>query len=155
MDEEIRDRIQRLSPETRALFSEIERRGEEAGYEVPADELVIDLHQRMLGLSPHDQAEFIELFRAIGRKAYEEGLGLEAEGIKHEGFMKLIERAQELDQRAGRPINKDMNLGEAIPKLEEAGELSALEREYLEAVKHELVWVPIKPDEDEEKEGER
>lgn len=148
MDEEIRGRIERLSPEARALFWEIELRGEESDFGVPPDELVINLNQRMLGLSPTDQAEFVELFRAIERKAHQEGLRLEAEGIKHEGFVKLIERAQELDRRAGRPVNKDMTLGEAIPKLEAAGELSALEREYVEAVKDELVWVPVKEDED-------
>ena len=81
MDKEIRERIERLSPEARALFWEVEQQGEEAEFEVPADELVDKLHQRMLELPPEDQVEFVELFRAIGRKAHEEGLRLEVEGI--------------------------------------------------------------------------
>jgi hypothetical protein len=40
MDKEIRERIERLSPEARALFWEVEQQGEEAEFEVPADELV-------------------------------------------------------------------------------------------------------------------
>jgi hypothetical protein len=40
-----------------------------------------------------------------------------------------------------------MTTGEAIGRLEEAGELSLLEREYFEAWKHELVWVPVDEDE--------
>jgi hypothetical protein len=147
MDNEIAGRIESLSSEAPALFWEIERRGEETKFKVPPDELVANLHQRMAGLPPQDQPEFVDLFRAITRKAHEEGLRLEAEGLKHEGFMKLIARAQELDRRAGRPVNEDMNLKEAIPKLEAAGELSLLEREYYEAVKHELVWVPVDEDE--------
>ena len=147
MDKEIRERMERLSPEARALFWEVEQQGEEAEFEVPADELVDKLHQRMLELPPEDQVEFVELFRAIGRKAHQEGLRLEVEGIKHEGFAKLISRAQELDRVAGRPVKEGMTLKEAIPKLEAAGELSTLEREYLEAAKHELVWVPVDEDE--------
>jgi hypothetical protein len=81
MDKEIRERIERLSPEARALFWEVEQQGEEAEFEVPADELVDKLHQRMLELPPEDQVEFVELFRAIGRKAHEEGFRLEVEGI--------------------------------------------------------------------------
>src|SRR5215213_8363496 len=81
MDKEIRERIERLSAEARALFWEVEQQGEEAEFEVPADELVDKLHQRMLELPPEDQVEFVELFRAIGRKAHEEGLRLEVEGI--------------------------------------------------------------------------
>ena len=150
MDEEIRERIERLSPEARALFWEVEQQGEEAEFEVPADELVDKLRQRsqrMLELPPEDQVEFVELLRAIGRKTHEEGLRLEVEGIKHEGFAKLISKAQELDRVAGRPVKEGMTLKEAIPKLEAAGELSTLEREYLEAAKHELVWVPVDEDE--------
>ena len=147
MDKEIRERIERLSPEARALFWEVEQQGEEAEFEVPADELVDKLHQRMLELPPEDQVEFVELFRAIGRKAHEEGLRLVVEGIKHKGFAKLISRAQELDRVAGRPVKEGMTLKEAIPKLEAAGELSTLEREYLEAAKQELVWVPVDEDE--------
>jgi hypothetical protein len=131
------------------LFWEVEQQGEEAEFEVPTDELVDKLHQRsqrMLELPPEDQVEFVELFRAIGRKAHEEGLRLEVEGIKHEAFAKLISRAQELDRVAGRPVKEGMTLKEAIPKLE-AGELSTLEREYLEAAKHELVWEPVDEDE--------
>src|SRR5215212_10948542 len=127
MDKEIRERIERLSAEARALFWEVEQQGEEAEFEVPADELVDKLHQRMLELPPEDQVEFVELFRAIGRKAHEEGLGLVVEGIKHKGFAKLISRAQELDRVAGRPVKEGMTLKEAILKLE-AGELSTLER---------------------------
>jgi hypothetical protein len=33
-------------------------------------------------------------------------------------------------------------LRRAIPKLEGAGKLDVLEREYLESVKGEIVWVP-------------
>ena len=61
--------------------------------------------------------------------------------------MKLIERAQELDRRAGRPVNEAMTLKEAVPKLEAVGELGLLEREYLKSVKDELVWVPVDEEE--------
>jgi len=141
MDNEIAGRIERLSPEARALFWEIERRGEETEFKVPVDELVVNLHQRMLDLP--DREEFVDLYRAISRKEHEEGLRGEAEGLRHEGFMELIARAKELDRQAGRPVKEDMTTGEAIGRLEEAGELSLLEREYFEAGKHELVWVPV------------
>jgi hypothetical protein len=147
MDDEIADRIEKLSPEARALFWEVERRGEEAEFKVPADELVANLHQRMASLPPQDRSEFVDVFHAIARQAEEEGLRLQAEGVKHEGFAKLIERAQELDRHAGRPVNEAMTLEEAVPKLEEAGELGLLEREYLKSVWGELVWVPVDEDE--------
>jgi hypothetical protein len=145
MDEEIRGRLARLSPQARALFWELELQGKESNFEVPADELVIDLHQRMLDLP--DREEFVELHRAIGSKAHEEGLRLEAEALKHEGFAKLIERAQELERQAGRPVKEDMTTGEAIGRLEEAGELGSLEWAYFDAIKDEIIWVPKEPDE--------
>jgi hypothetical protein len=147
MDDEIADQIERLSPEARALFWEVQRRGEETEFRVPANELVTNLNRRMLDLLPHDQVEFVELFRAIGRRALEEGFRLEAEGIKHGGFAKLIERAQELDRYAGRPVNEAMTLEEAVPKLEAAGELGLLEREYLKTVNDELGRGPVDEEE--------
>jgi hypothetical protein len=120
MDDEIAGRIERLSPEARTLFWEVVRGGEETEFRVPPDELVVDLHQRMAGLLLQDRAEFVDLFRAIKRQAHEEGLQLEVEAVQAEGFIKLIERAQELERRAGRPIKEDMTLGEALARLEEA-----------------------------------
>jgi len=147
MDDEIADRIERLSPEARALFWELQRRGEETEFRVPPDELVVDLHQRMAGLLLQDQPEFIDIFRVIAHQAHEKGLQLEAEAVQAEGFAKLIRRAQELDRRAGHPVNEAMTLEEAVPKLEAAGELGVLEREYLKSVWGELVWVPVDEDE--------
>ena len=147
MDDEIADRIERLSSEARALFWEVQRRGEESEFRVPADELVPNLHQRMAHLPPQDLSEFVDLFRAIKRKADDEGLRLEAEGLEAEGFMKLIARAKELDRQAGRPVKEDMTTGEAIGRLEEAGELDTLERAYFDAIKDEIIWVPEEPDE--------
>jgi hypothetical protein len=120
MDDEILDRIERLSPEARALFWEVTRRGEETEFRVPPDELVVDLHQRMAELAPRDRVEFIDVFRAIRRRAREEGLQQKAEAAQAEGFTKLIKRAQALDRQAGRPIKEDMTLGEALARLEEA-----------------------------------
>jgi len=73
MDDEIAGRIERLSPEARALFWEIQRREEETEFRVPPDKLVANLHQRMAGLPPQDKREFVDLFRAIKRQAHEEG----------------------------------------------------------------------------------
>jgi hypothetical protein len=143
MDDEIADRIERLSPEARALFWELQRRGEETEFKVPPDELVVNLRQRMASLPPQDQPEFIDIFRVIAHQAHEKALQLEAEAVQAEGFAKLIRRAQELDRRAGRPANEAMTLEEAVPKLEAAGELGVLEREYLKSVWGELVWVPV------------
>jgi hypothetical protein len=120
MDDEIAGRIERLSPEARALFWEVVRRGEETEFSVPPDELVVNLHQRMTGLPLQDRVEFVDLFRAIKGQAHEEGLQLEAEAAEAEGFIKLIKRAQALDRQAGRPIKEDMSLGEALARLEEA-----------------------------------
>ena len=147
MDDGIAGRIERLSPEARSLFWEVERRGEEAEFKVPMDELVVDLHERMEDLPLQDQQEFEDLFLAIGRQTYEEALRLEAEGVKHEGFIEIIERAKELDRSAGRPVNEAMTLEEAVPKLEAAGKLDLLEREYLKSVWHDVVWVPVDEDE--------
>jgi hypothetical protein len=55
--------------------------------------------------------------------------------------------AQELNRRAGRHVNENMTLEEVVPKLEEAGELGTLDREYLNSVKDELVWVPVPAEE--------
>jgi hypothetical protein len=74
MDDEIAGRIERLSPEARALFWEVVRRGEETEFRVPPDELVVNLHQRMAGLPLQDRVEFIDVFGAIMRQAREEGL---------------------------------------------------------------------------------
>ena len=147
MDDEIAGRIERLSPEARALFWEIERRGEETEFRVPPDELVANLHQHMTELPPEDQAEFVGLFRAIACEAHEEGYRREAEALQAEGYAKLIEQAQELDREARRPVKEDMTTGEAIARLEEAGELGALERAYFDAIKDEIIWVPEEPDE--------
>jgi hypothetical protein len=120
MDDEIADRIARLSPEARTLFLEIARRGEETEFKIPSDELVVNLHQRMAALPPQDQREFVDVFRAIARRGHAEGLQLQGEAAQAEGFIKLIERAQELDRQAGRPVKGDMTLGEALARLEEA-----------------------------------
>jgi hypothetical protein len=120
MDDEIAGRIERLSPEARALFWEVVRRGEETEFRVPPDELVVNLHQRMAGLPLQDRVEFIDVFGAIMRQAREEGLQKKAEAAQAEGFIKLIKRAQALDRQAGRPIKEDMTLGEALARLEEA-----------------------------------
>jgi hypothetical protein len=121
MDDEIADRIESLSPEARALFWEVQRRVEETNFKIPPDELVVNLHQRMVGLTPQDQQEFVDLFRAIVRDAHEERNRLEAEALQAERFVKRIERAQELDRQAGRPVREDMTLGEVLERLEEAG----------------------------------
>jgi hypothetical protein len=70
--DEIAERVERLSPETRALFWELQARGVGTEFRVPAEELVIHLHQRMRDLPPEDQAEFINIHRDIARRAEEE-----------------------------------------------------------------------------------
>jgi hypothetical protein len=143
MDEEIKARIERLSPEGRELFWEVMRRGEALKFSAPAMEVLDDeLLARIKDMSVEDQREFFGVFGVLADRDLEEGMRLRAEAIRFEGFAKLIERAQELDRQAGRPVNEDMTLKEAIPKLETAGKLDALEREYVESVKNEIVWVP-------------
>ena len=143
-DDEIKARIERLSPEARALFWEIERRGEEHGFALPPEEsLVNDELARMASLPVEDKAEIVGLFRAIARQAEQEVYRLQAEEAKHARFVTLIQQAQDLDRLAGHPVKENMSLGEAIPKLEAAGELDPLERKYLDSVKDEIVWVPV------------
>jgi hypothetical protein len=120
MDDEIAGRVERLSPEARALFWEAQRRGEETEFRVPPDELVVNLHQRMAELAPRDRVEFVDVFRAVARAADKERKRLAAELLEIETFANIIERAQELDRQAGRPIKQDMTLGEALARLEEA-----------------------------------
>ena len=72
MYDQIADRIERLPPEARALFWEVLRRVAETKFKVPPDKLVVNLQQRMVGLPPQDQWEFVDLFRAIARDAHEE-----------------------------------------------------------------------------------
>jgi hypothetical protein len=149
MDDEIRARIEGLSPEARELFWEVERRGEQFEFRAPPLELLDDeLLSRIKNLSVGDQRAFFGLVGAIADHAHDEALRLEADAVRAEGFIKLIERAQELDRQAGRPVNEHMTLEEAIPKLEAAGELDVLEREYVESVKDEIIWVPIPEDDD-------
>jgi hypothetical protein len=143
MDDEIKARIARLSPEARELFWEVMRRGEEFGFLAPPLEVLDnELLSRIKGLPVDERREFFGVFGFVARQGREEAIRLQAEAIRFEGFAKLIERAQELDRQAGRRVNEDMTLEEAIPKLEAAGKLDALEREYLESVKGEVVWVP-------------
>jgi hypothetical protein len=148
MDDEIARRILRLSPEARALFFEAQRRGEETEFMVPPDELLVDLEQRMAALSPEDLSEFVGLHEALVRRGREEAVRLEAEALESEGFLKLIERTKEVDRRAGRPVNEKLTTGEAVARLKEAGELDSLTEAYYEAVKHEIVWVTKKTDEE-------
>jgi hypothetical protein len=143
-EDDIADRISQLSPEARTLFWETWRKGEETDFAIPPEELLVDGEmQRMAELEPEDRARFLDVFLLISRLCHEEGYRLKAENVRFEGFAKLIERVQELDRRAGRPVNQDMTLAEAVPKLEEAGELDTLEREYLRSVWGEIVWVPV------------
>ena len=143
MDDEIEARIARLSPEARELFWEVMRRGEEFGFLAPPLEVLDnELLSRIKGLPVDERREFFGVFGSVARQGREEAIRLQAEAIRFEGFAKLIEQAQELDRQAGRRFNEVMSLEEAIPKLEAAGKLDALEREYLESVKGEVVWVP-------------
>jgi hypothetical protein len=143
MDNEVEARIERLSAEARELFWEVMRRGEEFGFGAPLLEVFDDeLLSRIKGLPIDGQREFFGVFGAMARRDQAEAERLQAEAIRFEGFAKLIERAQELDRQAGRPVNEDMTLEEAIPKLETAGKLDTLEREYVESVKDEIIWVP-------------
>jgi hypothetical protein len=148
-EEEINARIARLSPQARALFSEVHDRGKECDFHAPPLEVLEDeLLSRIKGLPVEEQREFFGIFGAIARDLHEEALRMQAEAIEAEGFIKLIARAQELDRQAGRPVNEHMTLEEAIPKLEAAGKLDSLEREYVESVKDEVVWVPVPEQED-------
>ncbi len=143
VDDEITNRIAELSPAARELFWEVLRWGANTEYTVSPEEVLSgELLERLKALPLEDRRGIMRLWGAIGHRGREEGLRLQAEAIRHEGFIKLIERAQELDQRAGRPVNENMTLEEAIPKLEAAGELDALQREYLRSVKGEIIWVP-------------
>jgi hypothetical protein len=143
MDDEIEARIERLSVEAQELYWEVMRRGEEFEFYAPPLEVLDDeLLTRIKALPIDDRREFFGVFSASARKGREEGVRLEAEAIKFEGFAKLIERAQGLDREAGRPVNEDMTLEEAIPKLEAAGKLDTLEQEYVKSVWGEIVWVP-------------
>jgi hypothetical protein len=145
MDEDIAKRISRLSPAARDLFLEVMRWGGDTEFAVSPEEVLSgDLLERLKALPLEDRRGIVSLWGDIGRWELEEGTRLQAEAIRFEGFAKLIGRAQELDRQAGRPVNEDMTLEEAIPKLEAAGKLDTLEREYLEAVKGEVVWVPRK-----------
>jgi hypothetical protein len=149
MDEDVASRIERLSPEARELFWEVwevERRGAEADFKIPALELVPDLVARISSLPVGDQAEFFAVFRAIAERSRAERVRFEAGEVEAEGYIKLIERAQELDRLAGRPAKQDMTTGEAVTRLEEAGELDALELGYLRSAMNDLIWVP-EPDE--------
>jgi len=141
-DDEIARRVDRLSPEAQELFWECARWGEETEFKVPADELVANLHQRTSELQPQDRAEFATLWYRIAHQNLEEGLRLKRKAVMAEGFIKLIERAKELDRRAGRPVNESTTTGEAIARLEEAGELGTLERKYWDSVKDDIFWVP-------------
>jgi hypothetical protein len=78
MDEEIRERLDRLSPEARELFLELEVVGEQWAYKAPAEELVVDLHERMRALSPEDAREFCDLHLAVARKCFEVASRLQA-----------------------------------------------------------------------------
>ena len=106
MDDEIAGRIERLSPEARALFWEVQRRGEETEFRVPPDELVVNLHQRMAGLPPQDRVEFVDVFRAVARAAGEKRKRLADELLEIETFANIIERAQGLDRQASAPSSR-------------------------------------------------
>jgi hypothetical protein len=148
MDDEIAGRIEKLSPEARALFLEWERRGDETEFKVPPDELIVNLGQRMTELPLQDRREFLDLFRVIAHEAHEEAYRLRAEALEAEGYARLIEQAKELDRQAGRRVKEDMTTGEAVARLEEAGELGALEQAHFDAINDQIVLVPV--DEDDE-----
>jgi hypothetical protein len=74
--------------------------GEEAEFAISAEEILVsDEMKRLSELSVEDRAEIVGLWDAIVRRANEEGARLQA--VRHEYFSELIERAQELDRRAG------------------------------------------------------
>jgi hypothetical protein len=146
-EDDIARLVERLSPEAHALFWEVEEHGAEAEHKVPALELGPDLVARISAMPVGDQREFFGMYRAISQWHREEGLRLEAGAVEAEGYAKLIERAKELDRQAGRPVKEDMTTGEAVARLEEAGELGALERAHFDATKNEIIWVPVDEDE--------
>jgi hypothetical protein len=120
--DEIKARIEDLPPEARALFSEIWRGMEEFDFMVPPDELVLNLRERVSELSAEDRAEYMDLWRVIARRARAEADRNREEAEQADLFIRLIRRAQELDRRAGRPVNECMTIGEALARLKEAGE---------------------------------
>jgi hypothetical protein len=67
---------------------------------------------------------------------------------KYEDLQEIIARAQELDRRAGRPDDEEMMVGVAVAKLEAAGELDLLEHKYLDGIKHEVIYVPLRRNEE-------
>jgi hypothetical protein len=119
---------------------------------VPPEEVLAGGIRDRLNLLPVEgQEAFFAVFAAIARQQLDEVTESQAGYITHEGYMKLITRAQELDRRAGRPVKEDMTTGEAVAKLEEAGELDALESGYLHAAMNDILWIPV---EDENQRGE-
>jgi hypothetical protein len=148
-EDDIANRISQLSPEAWTLFWEVYRKGEETDFEIPPEELLVgDELARLAELPREEQVKFFGVFGAMAREDHQEVYRLKAEGVRAEGFMQIIARAQELDRKAGRPVNENMTLEEAVPKLEEAGELDTLEREYLRSVWGEIVWVPVEDEEE-------
>jgi hypothetical protein len=148
---EVEERVGQMSPVLRGLVEEMLRRGEQLDYRAPLDEVLdrdLEAQLRLVLSEPALRREWEEFWQAYIEAADEDAAAAEADVVRAEGFIKLIERAKELDQRDGRPVNEHMTLEEAVSKLEAAGELNALEREYLISVMDELVLVE-NPEEDE------
>ncbi len=92
MSEDIAGRIERLSPEARALFWETWQRGAETEFAVPPEELLVSDELACLAELPReDQAEFFGVVGAIVSQCQEEGYRLLAESIRFRGFAELID----------------------------------------------------------------
>jgi Protein of unknown function (DUF3110) len=146
--DEMRDaRIRRLSPEARELLEELERRMAEESQrrqvagEQPRtlEELIGDLGPRLDALSTQDRA-VLDTLMAVTPLAAERAANQDAADVTTaQRAMSLIERAVRLDRAEGKPVREDMPLGEAVERLRRAGEITAEEERFYEAVKHRQV----------------
>jgi hypothetical protein len=142
-NDEIEVLLRRLSPRAREVYDQIETLVERPSREGTSPEEVGEQAAALLdGLTLSDRTDLMKILEAQMTDVEHQGEKARRREEQMRQAAALMQRAQDLDRKEGKPVNNAMTLREAVERLRTAGKLSEEEERFFERVKDTVVEIP-------------
>ena len=142
-NDEIEVLLRRLSPRAREVYDQIETPVERPSREGTSPEEVGDKAAALLdGLTLSDRTDLMKILEAQMTDVEHQGEKARRREEQMRQAAALMQRAQDLDRKEGKPVNNAMTLREAVKRLRTAGKLSEEGERFFERVKDTVVEIP-------------